>query len=107
MECRGFAIVRRIARGEVNGLPRQINEPVTVTLTRDPVFAEMNPASFSWRRGRYRVARVLDVWNETGRWWEKEAEMTVWRVICHDGGTYELGKVHSEPPQWLLLVSHD
>ncbi len=85
-------------------MPRQINKPVSVTLVMDDYYHTLRPSSFTWRGGRYRVVQVQDMWTMAGMWWEQEPETTVWRVICHDGGMYELGVVAKE---WKLLSVWD
>lgn len=88
-------------------LSRRIDKPIQVTLIRDEAWDAMRPAAFTWRRGRYVVVEVLDRWEETGRWWEQEMQLTVWRVACRDGGVYELAVAHTQPPEWRLMAIHD
>lgn len=88
-------------------MPRQVNKPVPVTLVHDDDWDAMRPSSFTYRGGRYVVQEVIDRWDETGRWWEQDIPITVWRVLCRDGGVYELGMAHKQPPEWRLLAIHD
>jgi hypothetical protein len=64
----------------------------------------MRPSQFIWRRGRYHVERVLDSFVIGGRWWLLEDGVTIWRVLCRDGGTYEL---EQKGTQWRLATSFD
>lgn len=86
---------------------RQVNALITVTLIRDPDWQELHPSAFRYRGTVYRVATVLDRWNEAGQWWEQAPEETVWRVTDGTGGVYELAQVHKEPPEWRLRVIWD
>ena len=83
---------------------RPEQQRITVTLVRDAVTEEMQPHSFTWRGGRYQVRSVIDQWQETGRWWDQEAEAAIWRVQLTDGGMMELAQVGQV---WRLLVVWD
>lgn len=82
-------------------MSRLIDQPIQVTAV--PGRDGLTPTSFVWRGARYRVVEVLDSWMEAGRWWEKEAPATAWRVMVQGGGVMELVRVHSEPPEWRLM----
>ena len=85
---------------------RPEQQRITVTLVRDAVTEEMRPVSFYWpsKRSTYQVRSVIDQWQETGRWWDQEAEATIWRVQLHDQGMMELAQVGQV---WRLLVVWD
>ncbi|WP_374713125.1 DUF6504 family protein [Symbiobacterium terraclitae] len=82
-------------------MARNIDQPIQVTAVPSPDGPA--PSSFVWRGARYRVEAILDCWEEAGRWWEKEAPATAWRVQTEGGGVMELVRVHSEPPEWRLM----
>lgn len=88
-------------------MSKRIDQPAQVDLVRDPEWDALRPSGFRWRRSRFAVKRVLDRWEETGRWWEQEVGLTVWRVMCTDYGVYELAVAHKQPPEWRLVAIHD
>ncbi len=47
------------------------------------------PVKVRWRQRSFLV-RVLDVWEDTGAWWEGEAEKVFYRVELASGGLLEL-----------------
>ncbi len=51
---------------------------------------QKTPYSFRWAGRTCRVDQVLDNWQDTGAWWEGEAEKTFWRVQIRGGGVFEL-----------------
>jgi hypothetical protein len=74
---------------------------------RDPDYGELRPAAFTWRGSRFRVARVLEQWEEIGEWWNRETPLSAWRVQLQDGGVMELAKAHTQPPTWRLMAIYD
>jgi hypothetical protein len=78
-----------------------INRPVDVAMGPGGV-----PVSFRFAGGRERVRAVLDVWLETGRWWEKERERATYRVATANGGIFELTWDPFEK-QWSLYKCYD
>ena len=81
-------------------MPRIIDRPVTVAAD----LARGCPRSFCWRCREYRIARVQDVWKETGRWWAGENEKVFYRVETETGGVYEL---YTDQERWYLYKIYD
>lgn len=75
---------------------RQIDEPITVHVSRDSV-----PTAFIWRRRLYRVVEILSWWREASEWWNGEQVRILIRVTAErqGAGIYELCKSDSI---WLL-----
>lgn len=75
---------------------RQIDEPITVHISRESV-----PTAFIWRRRLYRVVEILSWWREASEWWNGEQVRILIRVTAErkGAGTYELCKSDSI---WLL-----
>jgi hypothetical protein len=48
------------------------------------------PLVFRWRGRSFRIEKILDVWKDTGEWWDGEEEKTFVRVLTAGGGTLEL-----------------
>jgi hypothetical protein len=91
---------------------RRPNTKIDVTVTMDPAYAEggrplPRPVEFRYMRQRIRVAQVLDMWLEAGRWWETEPECAAWRVLGYDKGVYELEMTITQPPIWRLRTIFD
>jgi hypothetical protein len=63
------------------------------------------PKAFAWRSCTYRVQKVIDVWEETGEWWDKATPRTVYRVLTPQG-TYELHFLQ-QPKRWILYSIDD
>ncbi len=67
------------------------------------------PAAVAWTGGdrpRWRpVERILDVWKETGAWWEGEGEITVFRLLLAGGILAEVDRVADGI--WLLHRIYD
>lgn len=90
-------------------MSRIINQPVQMTARPSTWPGVRTPEPVSWvlRGARYRVAEILDCWEEAGRWWEQDAPATAWRVRVQHQGVMELIMLHTSPPQWRLMRSWD
>ena len=64
------------------------------------------PVSFRHRGVRYQVAEILDVWTESGRWWEQEGELFTFRVATVEGGLFEV-TWSLRTREWTLYKSYD
>jgi len=75
---------------------RQIDEPITVHISRESV-----PTAFIWRRRLYRVVEILSWWREAAEWWNGEQVRVLIRVTAErrGAGTYELCRSDSA---WFL-----
>lgn len=75
---------------------RQIDEPITVHISRESV-----PTAFIWRRRLYRVVEILSWWREASEWWNGGQVRILIRVTAErrGAGIYELCKSDSI---WLL-----
>ncbi len=75
---------------------RQIDEPITVHISRESV-----PTAFIWRRRLYRVVEILSWWREASEWWNGEQVRVLIRVTAErrGAGIYELCRIGST---WLL-----
>ncbi len=54
---------------------RFLNTPIDVDLDQ-----RGNPRLIHWRRGRYQVREINEVWITRGRWWAGEEERLFMRV---------------------------
>ncbi len=62
------------------------------------------PRVFGWRGRNFRVEKILDVWKDTGEWWDGEEEKTFVRLLTTGGGTVEL--FHSDRG-WHVYKTYD
>jgi hypothetical protein len=53
-----------------------------------------------------KVQQVLEYWKDTGCWWAGEKEKSFCRVLCVDGGVYEIYLDH-ERQEWYLYKTYD
>lgn len=66
-------------------MARLINRQIKVNLNG------MNEIkSFRWAANWVPVSLILEVWKDTGSWWNGEAEKTFYRVETDEGSLYEL-----------------
>lgn len=61
-------------------MSRLINKPVQMTSRPSARARTPEPVSWVYNGGRYRVAEILDTWEEARRWWEQEPPAPAWRV---------------------------
>ncbi|HHY75524.1 MAG TPA: hypothetical protein GX500_01930 [Firmicutes bacterium] len=62
------------------------------------------PRRFFWFKRWVSVAKIMDEWRETGRWWEGDREKSVFRVLSPEGSIYE---VYCRDKQWNLYKVYD
>lgn len=62
------------------------------------------PKKFFWIKRWVIVEKVIDMWNEVGRWWEGETEKVFYRIMAREGIMYE---VYSDKRQWNLYRVYD
>lgn len=74
-------------------------------LIRVTVGPDRQPLSFWWNRRRFRINEVIEVWRDTGQWWEGEAEKSFYRVSA-GRGVYELC-FDSRNSEWRLYKVYD
>lgn len=86
-------------------------------------FSDGRPVGLRLNGHWCRVRRVLDLWRETGRWWEGEKEKqflrveaggihVIYRAVGQPGTKRATGGVQPRPPatlceHWFLLGSED
>ncbi|MFO8061125.1 MAG: DUF6504 family protein [Bacillota bacterium] len=58
------------------------------------------------RGKQLRVAEVLDVWRDVGRWWLGEREKTFYRLAVERGGVLEVYHPSGEDT-WVLYRVYD
>jgi hypothetical protein len=57
------------------------------------------PLSFTFRGVEYRIAEIIDWWEETGAWWQGERTRRMFRVQTEKFGVFEL---EQDGDQWRL-----
>ncbi|NMB45303.1 MAG: hypothetical protein GX998_02705 [Firmicutes bacterium] len=80
-------------------MARRINTSIQVTCQGG------QPIAFFWGEQFHTIARIIDSWRESGEWWEKAPEITVYQVLTDTQGLYELH--HQATGQWLLYKIYD
>lgn len=78
-----------------------IDKPVKVQISQDN-----NPLYFLHSGRWIPVSRTLELWKDTGIWWNGEAEKTFHRVASNDGSIYELYQ-DSVNRAWFLYRIYD
>lgn len=81
-------------------MPKVIQKEIQVETDQQKL-----PKAFSWRHCTYQVQEILDVWEETGEWWDNATPRIVYRVLTRQG-TYELHFLQ-QPKQWILYSVYD
>lgn len=83
-------------------MTRLVDRPVEVFGARGPFSA---PAGFRWKGRLYSVQAVLDVWPESGAWWDGETEVICFRLAATGGTVFELTRDKSG--NWRLYRIYD
>lgn len=78
-----------------------IDKPVQVKSSQDNM-----PLNFLYNGRWIQVSRTLELWKDTGIWWDGEAEKTFHRVASKDGSIYELYQ-DSANRAWFLYRVYD
>jgi hypothetical protein len=86
----------RSGRGDVSGdgAPDAGHDATPVVVTWDDW--QRQPATFVWRRRRYRIERVLDTWVVETGWWKEHGRVrrSCWRVRA-GGRVFDLRYDHT------------
>ena len=77
---------------------RRLHETIVVHQS-----ARGEPLAFTTRSGQHRVERIVDQWQESGRWWDGEPRKQFWRVDA--GGMFDLSC--DEHQRWRLELAWD
>lgn len=64
------------------------------------------PRSFCWNGKWNHINRVLELWKDTGIWWEGESEKTFFRIESAGQSLYEL-YLDSLKQVWFLYRIYD
>ncbi|MBC7347013.1 MAG: hypothetical protein H5U00_06090 [Clostridia bacterium] len=64
------------------------------------------PRAFRWRGKSYAVLEILEVWRDTGRWWEEEAPKLFFRLRTAGGGLWEIYRDEARGT-WHLYKVYD
>ncbi|PKM47846.1 MAG: hypothetical protein CVV03_01305 [Firmicutes bacterium HGW-Firmicutes-8] len=64
------------------------------------------PLAFRWNGRWAPVNRILEIWKDTGAWWDGEAEKTFYRLETSAGGLYEL-YLDNADQTWFLYRIYD
>ncbi|PKM80206.1 MAG: hypothetical protein CVU89_14565 [Firmicutes bacterium HGW-Firmicutes-14] len=65
-----------------------------------------NPFAFLFNKKWFRVNHVLEIWKDTGTWWDGEPEKTFFRVETTGGSLYEL-YTDDTGGRWFLYRIYD
>jgi hypothetical protein len=83
-------------------LTRIVDQAIEVRGAVGPFAA---PASFRWRERDHIVKAVLDIWSDTGAWWDGEGEALFFRVVGGEGRVFEL--LRDSLGSWRLYRVYD
>lgn len=75
-----------------------IDTPVLLVTERE------RPRKFFWFKRWVNVAKIMDEWKETGRWWDGDQEKTFFRILSPEGSIYEL---YGQERRWNLYKVYD
>jgi hypothetical protein len=64
------------------------------------------PFQIEYQRSNLRVKKVMEIWRDTGCWWEDESEKAFYRLLCHDGSIREIF-LDLFSQQWFLYKIYD
>ncbi|OGS69583.1 MAG: hypothetical protein A2Y96_02040 [Firmicutes bacterium RBG_13_65_8] len=79
-----------------------VDKPIDVRGAQGPFAA---PVSFRWQNRWHAVQAVLDVWPDTGSWWDGEEESLFFRITAAGGKLFEL--VRDRSGRWRLYRIYD
>ncbi len=80
-------------------MARRINASIQVTCQGE------RPISFLWENQYRTIVQIIESWKESGEWWEKAPEITVYQVLTDTQGLYEL---HQQATgKWVLYKIYD
>lgn len=80
-------------------MARRVNISIQVTCQGK------RPIAFFWEEQWHSIIQIIESWKESGEWWEKAPEITVYQVLTATQGLYELH--HQATGQWLLYKVYD
>ncbi|NMB10808.1 MAG: hypothetical protein GX977_00820 [Firmicutes bacterium] len=80
-------------------MARRVNVSIQVTCQGE------RPIAFFWEEQCHTITQIIESWRESGEWWEKAPEITVYQVLTATQGLYELH--HQATGQWLLYKIYD
>lgn len=83
-------------------MTRIVDQPIEVRGALGPFAA---PVSFRWRERDHTVRSVLDIWTDTGAWWDGEGEVRFFRVVGGEGRVFEL--VRDAHGNWRIYRVYD
>lgn len=63
------------------------------------------PRQFKWRGQWFLVRDLLDMWTDTGSWWDGEAEATFFRLAVNEGTIVEI--MRDSRGNWRLYRVYD
>lgn len=64
------------------------------------------PRQIEYKCSSLRISKVMEVWKDTGCWWEGESEKVFYRLLCHDGSVREIF-LDFLSGQWFLYKTYD
>ncbi len=64
------------------------------------------PLAFRFNGKWLPVSQVLEIWKDTGTWWDGESEKTFYRVNTHEGSLFELYRDNNSLA-WFLYRVYD
>ncbi|GAB4273226.1 hypothetical protein Tfer_2049 [Thermincola ferriacetica] len=76
-----------------------IDRPIAVNYN-----AEKGPVSICFDGNVLRVAEILEIWKDTGAWWDGEGEKTFFRIQTENQGLWE---IYRENTEWYLYKIYD
>ncbi len=82
-------------------MSKYVEKQVEVVSSSDGI-----PCSFYWNGKWTEICRVLELWKDTGTWWEGESEKTFFRIEAAGESLYEL-YLDSLKQAWFLYRIYD
>ncbi|MEW6082748.1 MAG: DUF6504 family protein [Bacillota bacterium] len=63
-----------------------------------------NPRSILWKGRWHPVVDIMELWRDTGEWWQGETEKLFYRLRLSDGSLLEIYRAGEE---WFLYKVYD
>ena len=64
------------------------------------------PVQLEYGRSSLWVRKIMEIWKDTGCWWQAESEKAFYRLLCHDNSIREVF-LDLGSGEWFLYKTYD
>ena len=64
------------------------------------------PMQLEYGRSSLWVRKTMEIWKDTGCWWQAESEKAFYRLLCHDKSVREIF-LDLGSGEWFLYKTYD